>query len=496
MLRFEVYSQGKPVEGIDLSGAYVFGMDSVPVRADIVAAHNQITCMKQQPGAIGLAVKQQVGQEGIFLLTTTRLPERVEPYNLNIELARSQIMRIFRKWEDWFMFDYPEAEAVANEFKTIQSNFANALKVNVQDPAAASVIADEVLQTGLAFAEKLSLYHADLLGQKRSQVNDEPVKLGLKVNHRASGKPYLDVISQAKHVWIPAPWSAIEPQELKSDFQILDRWVDWASQNGKEICVGPLLDFRPGFLPNWLYVWQNDFNRFKQYCYNHIQQTVSRYHSKVKLWSITAGIEAINLFNLDFDQIAELVRSCCSLVKRLAPDAELMLELIQPFGEYYARDQHTIPPMLFADLAYSSDMQFDSFGIPIQMGVAEEGMFVRDLMQIGSLLDEFLPHGKKLHITACQVPSDYHSDPRDIWGGKASISRAGVWHRRWCQNLQAEWMQAIYRLANARPYISSITWQDAADVPGHYLPHGGLCDDKMVKKAAYKEFCALVNKTL
>ena len=494
MLRFEVYSQGKPVEGIDLSGAYVFGMDNIPVRADIVAAHNQITCMKQQQGAIGLAVKQQVGHEGIFLLTTTRLPERVEPYNLNIELARSQVMKIFRKWEDWFMFDYPEVESVENEFKQIQSSFANALKVNVQDPASASVIADDVLQKALAFAEKLALYHADLLGQKRLQVADGPLKMGLKVNHRASGTAYLDIMKQANHIWVPLPWNVIEPQELKSDFQVVDRWVDWASQNDVDIYAGPLIDFRTGALPSWLYVWQNDFNRFKQYCYNHIQQTVSRYHNKVKLWSITAGVESINLFNLDFDQIAELVRSCCQLVKKLAPDAELMLELIQPFGEYYGRDQHTIPPMLFADLAYSTDMHFDSLGIPVQMGVAQEGMFVRDLMQVGSLLDEFLPHGKNVHITACQVPSDFHPDPQDAWNGKLSIARAGVWHRKWCQNLQAEWLQAVYRLANSRPYVSSIIWQDAADVMGHYLPHGGLCDSNMMPKAAYKEFCALAAK--
>ena len=100
MLRFNVYDDGKPTTDIDLGGAYVFGQEAIPVRADLVAADGQIICSKRVPGACGLAMMWQTGSAGRFLLPTTRLPERSKPYNLNVELARAQMMRIAQKREE------------------------------------------------------------------------------------------------------------------------------------------------------------------------------------------------------------------------------------------------------------------------------------------------------------------------------------------------------------------------------------------------------------
>ena len=55
------------------------------------------------------------------------------------------------------------------------------------------------------------------------------------------------------------------------------------------------------------------------------------------------------------------------------------------------------------------------------------------------------------------------------------------------QRLQAEWVQAFYRIAISKPFIESISWLDLADYEGHYLPHGGLCRNDMDPKLAYRE---------
>ena len=64
MLRFDVYRAAAGAEHIDLSGAYVFGQDGIPVRADLAAAKGQITCMKRNPGACGLALLWDVASPG------------------------------------------------------------------------------------------------------------------------------------------------------------------------------------------------------------------------------------------------------------------------------------------------------------------------------------------------------------------------------------------------------------------------------------------------
>ena len=100
MLRFEVYRDGAAAEHVDLSGAYVFGQDGIPVRADLAAAKGQVLCLKRTPGACGLAVLWDAGGPGRMMLPTSRLPDRKEPYILNVELARAAVMRVIQKRED------------------------------------------------------------------------------------------------------------------------------------------------------------------------------------------------------------------------------------------------------------------------------------------------------------------------------------------------------------------------------------------------------------
>ena len=90
-------------------------------------------------------------------------------------------------------------------------------------------------------------------------------------------------------------------------------------------------------------------------------------------------------------------------------------------------------------------------------------------------------------MTACQVPSDIGPDPRDAWGGQWLTDKAGLWHQPWNQRLQAEWLQAFYRIALSKPYVESIAWRDLADTPGHYMPHGGLCREGLEPKLIFNE---------
>jgi hypothetical protein len=161
--------------------------------------------------------------------------------------------------------------------------------------------------------------------------------------------------------------------------------------------------------------------------------------------------------------------------------------LVLPWGEYYARNQRTIPPLLYADMAVQSGIKFDGFGLQLCMGVPRDGLYVRDLLQVSSLLDEFMGFGVPLHISATQVPSDVTPDAWDAWGGRAPASEGGRWHHSWNPRLQAEWLQAFCRVALSKPYVETICWRDLADYEGHYLPHGGLCRNDLAPKLAFRE---------
>lgn len=490
MLQFEVYRDGAAAKDIDLSGAYAFGQDSIPIRAELTAEEGRITCVKRVPGAVGLALPWDAGVSGRVLLPTTRLPERNRPYILNVELARAQMMRILQKREDWGLFDYPGAETLNKSFDSLREKFIGALKAG--DPAKASVLADAALGEGATLGEKIALMHADiLLGRRKAAGNPRGMGFGCLAGMAASSESYLERMRDAfDFVSLPTRWKHIEPKEGQFQFAPVDAWVAWAAKNRKFIHAGPLLSFEPAHVPEWLYVWEHDYETLRDLVYEHIQRVVKRYDKQVRLWNVVSGIHAHNSFNLNFEQLMELTRMSCLLVKKLAPQSQVMIELVLPWGEYYARNQRTIPPMLYADMAAQSGVKFDAYGVQVQMGVPVDGHYVRDLMQVSSLLDEFVTLGKPVHITAFEAPSDVSVDPDDAWGGQAPVARGGQWHAPWSPRLQAEWLQAFCRIALSKPYVESVCWRDLADVDGHYIPHGGLCGEDMEPKTAYRELRA------
>jgi len=487
MLRFNVYRNGATASDVDLAGAYVFGQDMIPVRADLAASNGQISCTKRVPGACGLAVLWEVGSAGNYLLPTTRLPERGRPYNLNVELARGQLTRIAQKREDWGLFDFADAEGINKEYDGSRQKFVESLKT--REPGAAASLADEALVGALTLGEKMALYHADiLLNRRKAGGGALRTNFGCMVDLFSTSEEYAERLRSAFDlISIPVPWKHTEPKERQYQFGQVDAWVNWAARNKKAVHVGPLLSFEPAHLPEWLYIWEHDYESLRDVIYEHIQRIVKRYEKQVRVWNVVSGIHAYNSFNLNFEQLMELTRMSCLLVKKLAPQSQVMIDLAMPWGEYYARNQRTIPPLLYADMAVQSGIKFDAFGVQLLMGVPVDGLYVRDILQISSLLDEFVAMSKTVHVTACQVPSDVTPDAWDAWGGQAPIPKAGLWHAFWSQRLQAEWLQAFGRIAISRPFVESICWRDLADYEGHYIPHGGLCRNDLQEKLAYKE---------
>ena len=485
MLRFDVYRNNGPLHDIDLAGAYVFGQDAIPVRADLAAANGQVSCIKRSPGACGLALLWDAGEAGRFLLPTTRLPERKDPYVLNVELARAQIAKIYQKREDWGLFDFPSAKGLNREFAGICRGFVSALKA--EDPTKAAALADQVLAGSVTLGEKMSLFHADILLNRRKATGSR-AEVGCVVDLFASSDDYTERLRDAfDFIRIPLPWKQTEPKERHYQYSQVDAWINWAARSRKRIQAGPLLSFEPQHLPEWLYIWEHDYEALRDLTYEHIQRMVQRYERHVDVWNVVSGVHATNSFNLNFDQLMELTRMSCLLVKKLAPQAEVLIDLTMPWGEYYARNQRTIPPLLYADMAVQSGIKFDAFGVQLHMGVPVDGYYVRDLLQISSLLDEFVGFSKNLHVTACSVPSNVTPDAWDAWGGKEPIPKGGQWHQPWSPRLQAEWLQAFSRVAMSKPFVRSVCWRDLADYEGHFIPHGGLCRNNMEPKLAFKE---------
>jgi len=202
-------------------------------------------------------------------------------------------------------------------------------------------------------------------------------------------------------------------------------------------------------------------------------------------------VHGINAISFNFEQLIELTRVSAAIAKQAAPRSTVLIDLVNPWGDYYARNQRTIPPVLYAEMAVQSGVNFDAFGLQCYFGVGAEGMYMRDIFHISSMLDRFGQLGRPLHITGMSAPSAMTSDPQDAWKGRLMPESGGQWHKPWTEELQRAWMRRVYHIALSKPFIDAIAWRDYCDGGAHVLPHGGLLRRDISGKPSLEELATI-----
>ncbi|MBI5866191.1 MAG: endo-1,4-beta-xylanase [Planctomycetes bacterium] len=478
MQRFAFFprSAGGPLA--DLRGAYLVGADSVPAKGELRLEGEQIVCESRSLDPIGLSLLWRIQGDGVYQLETTRLLPRAEPYHLHIELARHRLMRISMKREEWGLFDYPGMETIANLVDEARDKFVDALGA-VEKPERAAKLADASLARSIQASEEMCRFHASVFLTRRQQAGGfaRPF-LGVTLPGSLSKQPLksrvVDVFDFAR---VPFSWREIQPKEQGATYETCDQAIKACAKLGLPIRGGPLLSFGVTSVPDWMYIWENDYDAISDFAREHIRRTVSRYSSQISNWIVASGLHADSVFSFTFEQIIDLTRTAVSVTRQSAPRSQILLELTQPWGEYYARNQRTVPPMLYAEMAVQSGIPFDAFGLQLIFGLDAEGFHLRDTLQISSLIDRLANLGKPIHLTSVAVPN--------------SGSAGGATNGSWTDASQAEWLVNLLQNALSKPYVESAAMQCLCDGANASVPGCGVLREDGSAKPAYTQLAQL-----
>jgi len=489
MLKFLVYDNGRPADEWPLRNAYLLGSDGSAVRAEISFERGALVCEKREAGPAAFSLLHAVGEMGELSLQTTLLPERIEPYLLTVELARHRLMTLYSKLEEWAMFDLEPQHAVSKRGNQARDLFIMSLCLMQDQPVKAYQTAQESLTVAIDATEELALAHSRLLMDRRVETGalpKAPIGCGVCMDHtndrlRAGAAESFDFLQ------LPTPWRQLSPQEGENKWEQLDNWVNWLTQAKAPAIAGPLISFEPSNLPDWLYIWEHDYDTAREMVYEHVERVVNRYKDRIFVWNVVSGLHVNSHFTFNFEQLMDLTRMTTMLVKKLQPNGKVLIELRQPFGEYYATNQRSIPPLMYADLVVQSGIQFDAFGVRLLVGQAVSGQYTRDLMQVSQLLDQFSPFNKPVHLTLAapsdtvtqmMIPASETGEPID--------PVSGHWRRPWSPQVQSHWLEAVFQVAVSKPFVDAIAWQELADHPNIELPLGGLLNDECVPKESLR----------
>jgi len=474
MIRFKVFENGGPARSINLDGAHVLGADRVPVRADLKFSAGELVCDPRTRGAAALAIMWQVRGVGRVLLETPRLLERNEPYNLHVELARGQLMRISQKREDWGLYDLPEGRPLYDEIDKARDLLVAAM--TAADDLAAAKLGEVALAAGMVIGEKVGVFSADVSFDRRRSADGMPKQaLGCRVEPIQCTDAALERAADAfDFVSLPFVWSSLQPREGKYETAALEKALQVLHARKLPIWGCSVLSFEPSEVPPWLPKAARDYERLRDAVVKHQRTLFKSFEGHVQGWEVVTGIHAHNQFKLTFEQIMELTRMSSVLARQCCPKCQAIIGVVLPWGEYYANDPQSIPPSLYAEMALQSGVNFDAFGVQLQFGGQHTAQYVRDMMQVSSVLDRFGAFGKPVRITCAGVPSS----------GLTPVS--GYWHDEWSEEIQSDWAREFYKIALAKPFVESVTWQTLRDGAAP-SPWGGVLKSDGTPKASFQQ---------
>ncbi len=512
MIRFAVFDDDGPAREYPLRHAYLVGKEDLSVPGAVSFEDGFISCTKHNPDAVSLALQVDAGACGRITLQTCLLPDREDPYCLDLELARRRIMLFLNKLEEWSFSALPADHPVMTQFEEARSLFTQALTAPNDRKAGGSPeqakLARRALCLGIEASEGLAILQAEreLATRYRCVAEKIPLpgsraaeaiapQLGCIVHNEQFADPLQRIISKSfDFISCPMSWRELEREEGRQNFTPTDRWVEWAVRKAKlPVVGGPIIDFSARHLPQWLYIWEHDYKTLRELTYEHIKSVVTRYRRGVSRWVVCSGLNVNSDFNLRLEEIIDLTRLSVLTVRKLHPSASIVVEINHPFGEHGTHVDRSLSPVLYASLVKESGIHVDAFGLRIQMGDGEAGHSSRDLMEVSALLDIYSQFDKPIHITALGAPSvtfpgpapsnsiDSHSKIKKLGAESGQLAQP------WSPVQQAHWMTRLVAIAFGKPYVESLAWQalyDTADSPE--MREGGLISSQGRAKPALK----------
>jgi Glycosyl hydrolase family 10 len=520
-----------PARAWSLRHAYLFGADDVPIPASLHFDEEAgcIVGEKSTLGSCGLCLQWAVdvplstddletvlrgefrpgsgkaggGGIGVLTIQTCLLPERARPYLLSLELARHRLMLVINKLEDWSLFDLPPTDPGIVLFERARRVFTHAVVAGGYT-AEADRLARQSLALAMDAGEALAITQARVQFSKRmsgelaqaaariaapsSALTDHevaesrnallgtvgvilptPPQFGCVVSpeqclpaHQKAAAASCDFLV------MPMRWVDMEPTEGKYLFAKTDRWIEWAVRTARMPLVGgPLIDFRHGCVPEWLYIWEHDYETLRELVYEHVKNLVTRYRRTVGTWTVASGLNVSSNFTLTLEQVVDLTRLAVMIVRKLQPSAKVQIQIDQPWGEYYARTSaRAMPPITYAEVVLQQGINPDLFALRLEMGQPDVGRSTRDLMAISAMLDKFAALERPLSLAAVSGPSQPAADD-DL--GLDGEHEPGYLRSPWSKESQVHWMTQVLSIASSKPFVHSVAWHELYDAG---LPQG------------------------
>jgi hypothetical protein len=269
---------------------------------------------------------------------------------------------------------------------------------------------------------------------------------------------------------ISVPWRTLAPSEGVYRWDELDAQLQWCRHHQVPHQAGPLIDLRPGALPDWIWLWEGDFEPILGLVVDLVRAAVQRYRGKIPIWHLIHRTATTEILGLSEEEQIRITARAIQVARQTDPSAQFTIGLDRPWAEWMGNSQFQLGPLHLADYLVRADLGLAGLTLEIAPGYSPPGSQNRDLFEFSKLLDLYALLNLPLHIWLT-APSSASPDPN---AESSTTVDLGQWPTPPTEGSQAEWAARWVSLAVAKPYVRSVTWAQTSDGARHLYPHGGL----------------------
>lgn len=442
--------------------AYITGIEGIPWHCHHSRDGQQFTIGREIDESGKLNIVWPTKNFGNLCLSTTSLRITPQAYDMAVEIARGTVSRLRNQTAEWQRVGlrlpdkfFPLAEdALSNFLRAVTGGHDSSKQFrHAQQAINLSVDASVLL---------CNTFAAQSLEARRQGEGRLSTLLGVGLDSELPLAPFADAIQKAFNLLcVPADFGRVESSSGKSNYEVFDQQVEWAQKANKKICLGPVVDFRPGGLPQWMVMLGEGYETILNSACDYARATVERYRGRVHIWNAACGLNVPSEMDWSDEEVLRMAVSLIETVRRADDRCPVLLTIDQPWSEYLRDERNGISPLHFADALIRADLGLSGLALDLTMDTWPGGSFPRDPIEVNHLIDRWSMLGLPLMVFLSS-PNDSSQDESKPENATLAHAVSGWNTTPDCSGFLAP--DSLVRLLLSKPSVHALIWNDSSKV--------------------------------